>query len=644
MGFGSMTTGTILSMIAVVVAVVAAFISPLVVEALDNSGIIAATELGADGHHGDDNDNHDTREGVPVGCGDIIMLEDFTNPKHQWNEMNDPVMGGKSTGTFSVDTKGVGIFHGRVELVSFLKAPGFIKAETAPTKGTTWPDVSTCDGLQLVVNSSTPSYAGFRVSFGHKRPPGAFPYSYGFKTDLHLGSTDANADADTDNNNNNNNDTFRQYQLPFDHFTDNWDAGTGDAKVTCAENPEFCPDTASKQDLYSIAVWGEGVLGNVDLQLKSIAAYGCSRGTISSTTTTSDDGPRNNTNDASSSTTTSTTTSTNTDNKVGNNNIITIEDFSNPINSWRTMNDPVMGGQSQSTVTIDQDHGIASFTGSCNIVPFLQAPGFITMTTGIHIRPDGSSSSDSTAAHFPDVSHCQGLTINLRTQVEYDGYYVSFGTDKKPGGHHARGYKTHLDQLPYGLEFGNVELSFSDFSLAWDEGTGRTKVTCQDDPTVCPSVATLQDMQTLSFWGEGISGDVALDIRSIGAFGCSGNGGGDDGGDESSATRGSAGIVTTSNTIVGVVVMNDSVNNSNIMDLDNASNTNHLSWCMMGMMALLCGAIIAMLGVRRVVVPRSGSSIFSNTRKSSSYQEIKQVAVNDYEKTVPVPVPVVGTV
>ena len=25
-----------------------------------------------------------------VGCGDLIMLEDFTSPRHEWNEMNDP--------------------------------------------------------------------------------------------------------------------------------------------------------------------------------------------------------------------------------------------------------------------------------------------------------------------------------------------------------------------------------------------------------------------------------------------------------------------------------------------------------------------------------------------------------------------------
>jgi len=124
-------------------------------------------------------------------------------------------MGGKSTGTFHVDDN-VGVFQGSVEIVPFLKAPGFIKAET--TKGETWPDASKCDGLQFTLKSSTPSYQGFRVSFGNKRPPDAFPYTYGFKTNLKLDASQQD---------------FQTIRLPFDTFTDKWDAGSGDAVVTC---------------------------------------------------------------------------------------------------------------------------------------------------------------------------------------------------------------------------------------------------------------------------------------------------------------------------------------------------------------------------------------------------------------------------
>ena len=63
---------------------------------------------------------------------------------------------------------------------------------------------------------------------------------------------------------------------------------------------------------------------------------------------------------------------------------IIVEDFAQPggpINQWTTMNDPVMGGKSYSSVDIER--GVAAkFTGYCAVVPSLNAPGFVTMSTG----------------------------------------------------------------------------------------------------------------------------------------------------------------------------------------------------------------------------------------------------------------------
>jgi len=190
--------------------------------------------------------------------GSVLVLEDFSDPRHSWTQMNDPVMGGQSTGTFAV-ADGVGRFLGHVAVVPFLHAPGFIKAETGT--GETWEDVSSCAGLQLLVRSETP-YAGYRVSFGKNRPRDAMPYTYGYKADVVLDGGDG----------------FQTVKIPFDHFTDKWDAATGDAVVTCAEDARYCPDGATKADLFSMAVWAEGVEGDVRLDLKSIAAYGCTAG------------------------------------------------------------------------------------------------------------------------------------------------------------------------------------------------------------------------------------------------------------------------------------------------------------------------------------------------------------------------------
>merc|ERR1711920_960469 len=92
--------------------------------------------------------------------------------------------GGKSTGTWSL-RDGVGILNGEVVDVPSLKAPGFIKA-AADGK---FPDVSDfIDGsLVLTVRTTTPEYAGFRVTFtpGAASPSfacaggGALPFSRG---------------------------------------------------------------------------------------------------------------------------------------------------------------------------------------------------------------------------------------------------------------------------------------------------------------------------------------------------------------------------------------------------------------------------------------------------------------------------------
>jgi hypothetical protein len=418
------------------------------------------------------------------------MLEDFAGPRHKWVEMNDPVMGGKSTGSFDVDaTEKVGIFHGSVEIVSFLDAPGFIKAET--TKGESWPDASSCEGFEFSLRSSTPEYEGFRVSFGSKRPPDAFPYIYGFKADLKLSPEIG----------------FQTVRLPFDHFTDKWDAGTGNAVVTCAENKEYCPDEASKKDLFSIAVWGEGVEGKVDLELRSVAAYGCNSGS-SSSDSSSDSDSSSSDNNSSSDSDDNGSENEPLDSSTGS-DTIPIEDFSDPTHTWNTKNDPVMGGRSESSVAIGD--GIAHFEGTCAIVPFLNAPGFITMVTGGYGSP--------TTAPFPDVSSCAGLDVVLRTALDYEGYYLSFGTDRAPGARYAMGYKTHLD-LSAGDEFSEVKLPFSDFSSSWDDATGKTTVTCADDKRFCPSLDNLKDMKTISFWGEGVEGAVDLEIKYIGAYGC----------------------------------------------------------------------------------------------------------------------------
>lgn len=202
---------------------------------------------------------------VDASNDDEILLEDFENPIHQWKEMNDPVMGGKSYGTFHI-ANGAGKFQGRVNNVTFLHAPGFIQARTIDQ--TDYPDISACCAIKLIIRSTANNatnksgnvYNGYRFSFGNKHAKGGKAFAYGFKTTLRNVPDMVMEDV----------------IVPFTYFTDYWDDATGDPIVSCNEdNIEYCPDNETLQNIQTMAIWGEGVEGDVSLEIKSISAVGC---------------------------------------------------------------------------------------------------------------------------------------------------------------------------------------------------------------------------------------------------------------------------------------------------------------------------------------------------------------------------------
>merc|ERR1712004_530414 len=93
--------------------------------------------------------------------GTLVTFDGAGDTSFTFKILNDPVMGGKSTGTWSLGN-GFGILDGEVVDVPSLSAPGFIKAAGDGT----FPDISSfIDGsLVLSVRSSTPEFAGFRVT------------------------------------------------------------------------------------------------------------------------------------------------------------------------------------------------------------------------------------------------------------------------------------------------------------------------------------------------------------------------------------------------------------------------------------------------------------------------------------------------
>ena len=188
---------------------------------------------------------------APTGA---VVLEDFGANAMAWVQTNDPVMGGQSDGTFSV-SGGVGVLDGTVRDVPFLGAPGFIKAQADGA----FPSVLGCDALAISARASS-AYGGYRVSFGDAHGPDAGFYARGYKAGPIAFAVG---------------DAFATVTIPFANFSDDWDDATGDIIVTCAEDASLCPDDATLADMGQLAIWAEGVNGDVHLEIDQIWAAGC---------------------------------------------------------------------------------------------------------------------------------------------------------------------------------------------------------------------------------------------------------------------------------------------------------------------------------------------------------------------------------
>ena len=168
-----------------------------------------------------------------VACVSGVTLVTFDGAPattFKFYEMNDPVMGGKSTGDFTVDeTRHVGIFAGEVVDVPKLKAPGFLKASTQMRYFTKskFADARGNTHLVLRVRSLTP-YAGYKVSLGHNY----FPVLKDYKADF-------NATQD-----------WSDVMIPFSAFSDNWSSYTGEPITTCAKDPKVCVTDKTPSELY----------------------------------------------------------------------------------------------------------------------------------------------------------------------------------------------------------------------------------------------------------------------------------------------------------------------------------------------------------------------------------------------------------
>jgi len=384
------------------------------------------------------------------------------------------VMGGQSHGNFSVSGDH-GVFQGEVKTVASLKAPGFCQFSSSSLM---FKDLSTyaSGSISLVVRSSTPDYKGFKLdfrAFGAPRHHGSHELQGSYKTGFTVPAGDG----------------WSSVTLPLTQFSSDWSDFTGECSTKdpdgyqhqcCTkDHPEVCPSTDTLKVVDGFSVWAEGVAGVYHLEIKSI--------TISTESGADILSPE----------------------PLAQEDEILLVDFKGQekavTHTWKANNDPVMGGQSYSSVSVED--GKLNFTGACKIVPSLKAPGFITAVN--------SDKND-----WVDVSPCEGLQIMHKSATDYEGFRISFGHAHPIGGHFfAYGYKAHF--LPSVGRFGAVQVPFKNFTDFWDDGTGKPIHTCAEHASYCPDAKTLSNMKTMSIWAEGVEGDIQLEVESIKGYGCS---------------------------------------------------------------------------------------------------------------------------
>ena len=172
-----------------------------------------------------------------------ITLENFGRAAHEWQELNDPVMGGQSVATFGI-AGGVGVFNGTCAIVPSLSAPGFCSAQTKQKLfGDSWPDASAAlaGGLVLVARSLTPSFAGFKVAFGAKDVPSASRYTPQGTFKAPFNVTGVAGD-----------DGFEEIYVPFSSFSWDWSPFTGLRRrpaISAGKNDETPRDRTNRRPL-----------------------------------------------------------------------------------------------------------------------------------------------------------------------------------------------------------------------------------------------------------------------------------------------------------------------------------------------------------------------------------------------------------
>jgi len=192
----------------------------------------------------------------------LVTFDGASGTTFKFIEENDPVMGGKSTGTWTVNTdEGFGILDGEVVDVPSLSAPGFI---TSFADGN-FKDVSVDIGgyVILSVRSTTPEYKGFRLSLTAGTESPAYACAGGGSLPFSGGCYKAQFSVPSD-------DEFQDIRIPLTQFSDHWNPATGNHTKECSYDASVCITSRDLKEIKRVVFWAEGYNGKVHLEVKSV--------------------------------------------------------------------------------------------------------------------------------------------------------------------------------------------------------------------------------------------------------------------------------------------------------------------------------------------------------------------------------------
>jgi len=375
--------------------------------------------------------------------------------------VNDPVMGGQSKSTFTT-AGNKGIFEGEVKVVPSLQAPGFCNLEAPGFRqsAVTFPDISGTDGIVLDVNQTlADGLTNWDVSITTETSKKASSYGGGsWGVDFTFKSGQTT------------------YFVPYTEFT----CSSRGRKLS------NCGDLSQQlNELTQLGVGSSGVAGPFRLEINSMVA-----------------------------------TSAPSLESSAEIRLASFDGVKETTLSWKKTLDPVMGGASTGDFTVAD--GVGRFSGTCNVVKSLAAPGFAKI--------------EGTGKTLADITATDSMLLKVRSSTpEYQGFKIAFGAPGIPSPaifQRSGSYKTEF-YLANTNDWQVVQVALGNFSRDTSDYTGRCDTVdprnakqhycCSNSPLsptkdeVCVESQYLSKINDLQIWAEGVEGDFDLEIEWIGA-------------------------------------------------------------------------------------------------------------------------------